>query len=171
MILDRPRLSGLLQIVMLRNEVRECRASGVFLRLSAQGLIAENDIHANGEAGLDIRKGANPIVVVMAAPCLEELLVSFHGSLPDVNVCIWSFCLSFKSATKFTVACARGSWFWATEKVLFEATGSITTKKRACTFSSAVILWSGGSTRSEGLDFIPRLVSGKFLFTAHVLSD
>lgn len=77
MILDRPRLSGLLQIVMLRNEVRECRASGVFLRLSAQGLIAENDIHANGEAGLDIRKGANPIVVVMAAPCLEELLVPF----------------------------------------------------------------------------------------------
>uniref|UniRef100_H3DKC1 F-box protein 10 n=1 Tax=Tetraodon nigroviridis TaxID=99883 RepID=H3DKC1_TETNG len=50
-------------IVMLRNEVRECRASGVFLRLSAHGLIAENDIHANGEAGLDIRKGANPIVV------------------------------------------------------------------------------------------------------------
>lgn len=62
---------------MLRNEVRECRASGVFLRLSAQGLIAENDIHANGEAGLDIRKGANPIVVVTAAPCLEELLVPF----------------------------------------------------------------------------------------------
>ncbi|XP_019732092.1 F-box only protein 10 isoform X1 [Hippocampus comes] len=50
-------------IVMLRNEVCECRASGVFLRLSAQGLIAENDIHSNGEAGLDIRKGANPIIV------------------------------------------------------------------------------------------------------------
>ncbi|XP_061627266.1 F-box only protein 10 isoform X1 [Phyllopteryx taeniolatus] len=50
-------------LVMLRNEVCECRASGVFLRLSAQGLIAENDIHSNGEAGLDIRKGANPIVV------------------------------------------------------------------------------------------------------------
>lgn len=52
------------QIVMLRNEVCECRASGVFLRLSAQGLIAENNIHSNGEAGLDIRKGANPIIVV-----------------------------------------------------------------------------------------------------------
>ncbi|KAF7666226.1 hypothetical protein LDENG_00114680 [Lucifuga dentata] len=50
-------------IVMLRNEVSECRASGVFLRLSAQGLIAENNIHSNGEAGLDIRKGANPIIV------------------------------------------------------------------------------------------------------------
>ncbi|XP_062243847.1 F-box only protein 10 [Platichthys flesus] len=50
-------------IVMLRNEVCECRASGVFLRLSAQGLIAENDIHSNGEAGLDIRKGANPIIL------------------------------------------------------------------------------------------------------------
>lgn len=49
---------------MLRNEVCECRASGVFLRLSAQGLIAENNIHSNGEAGLDIRKGANPIILV-----------------------------------------------------------------------------------------------------------
>ncbi|KAE8300118.1 F-box only protein 10 [Larimichthys crocea] len=54
---------ALLQIVMLRNEVCECRASGVFLRLSAQGLIAENNIHSNGEAGLDIRKGANPTIV------------------------------------------------------------------------------------------------------------
>ncbi len=52
---------------MLRNEVCECRASGVFLRLSAQGLIAENNIHSNGEAGLDIRKGAKPIIVVIAA--------------------------------------------------------------------------------------------------------
>uniref|UniRef100_A0A3B5B3W2 F-box protein 10 n=1 Tax=Stegastes partitus TaxID=144197 RepID=A0A3B5B3W2_9TELE len=50
-------------IVMLRNEVCECRASGVFLRLSAQGLIAENNIHSNGEAGLDIRKGANPTIL------------------------------------------------------------------------------------------------------------
>ena len=56
-----------LQIVMLRNEVSECRASGVFLRLSAQGLIAENNIHSNGEAGLDIRKGANPIILVTTA--------------------------------------------------------------------------------------------------------
>lgn len=52
---------------MLRNEVCECRASGVSLRLSAQGLIAENNIHSNGEAGLDIRKGANPIIVVIVA--------------------------------------------------------------------------------------------------------
>lgn len=51
-------------MVMLRNEVSGCRASGVFLRLSAQGLIAENNIHSNGEAGLDIRKGANPIILV-----------------------------------------------------------------------------------------------------------
>ncbi|MEQ2206928.1 hypothetical protein XENOCAPTIV_004887, partial [Xenoophorus captivus] len=55
-------------IVMLRNEVCECRASGVFLRLSAQGLIAENNIHSNGEAGLDIRKGANPIILVNLIP-------------------------------------------------------------------------------------------------------
>ncbi|KAJ8385151.1 hypothetical protein AAFF_G00192020 [Aldrovandia affinis] len=51
------------KIVMLRNEVCGCRASGVFLRLSAQGLIAENNIHSNAEAGLDIRKGANPIIL------------------------------------------------------------------------------------------------------------
>ncbi|XP_036438865.1 F-box only protein 10 [Colossoma macropomum] len=51
------------KLVMLRNEVSGCRASGVFLRLSAQGLIAENNIHSNGEAGLDIRKGANPIIL------------------------------------------------------------------------------------------------------------
>ncbi len=51
-------------MVMLRNEVCGCKASGVFLRLSAQGLIAENNINSNGEAGLDIRKGANPIILV-----------------------------------------------------------------------------------------------------------
>uniref|UniRef100_A0A3B4VJ10 F-box protein 10 n=1 Tax=Seriola dumerili TaxID=41447 RepID=A0A3B4VJ10_SERDU len=59
--------------MMLRNEVCECRASGVFLRLSAQGLIAENNIHSNGEAGLDIRKGANPIIVVTAASLSTEV--------------------------------------------------------------------------------------------------
>lgn len=73
-LLDLPLLlSDLLQIVMLRNEVCECRASGVSLRLSAQGLIAENNIHSNGEAGLDIRKGANPIIVVIAAPLSIEV--------------------------------------------------------------------------------------------------
>ncbi|KAA0722415.1 F-box only protein 10 [Triplophysa tibetana] len=51
------------KMVMLRNEVCGCKASGVFLRLSAQGLIAENNIHSNGEAGLDIRKGANPFIL------------------------------------------------------------------------------------------------------------
>ncbi|CAM4496797.1 unnamed protein product [Leuciscus chuanchicus] len=51
------------KMVMLRNEVCGCKASGVFLRLSAQGLIADNNIHSNGEAGLDIRKGANPIIL------------------------------------------------------------------------------------------------------------
>ncbi|KAJ8271689.1 hypothetical protein COCON_G00105480 [Conger conger] len=51
------------KIIMLWNEVCGCRASGVFLRLSAAGLIAENNIHSNAEAGLDIRKGANPIIL------------------------------------------------------------------------------------------------------------
>lgn len=76
MLLDLPLLgSHLLQMVMLRNEVCECRASGVFLRLSAQGLIAENNIHSNGEAGLDIRKGANPIILVAASLSLICCLV------------------------------------------------------------------------------------------------
>lgn len=69
--------SHLLQMVMLRNEVCDCRASGVFLRLSAQGLIAENNIHSNGEAGLDIRKGANPIIVVSAASLSALSLVVY----------------------------------------------------------------------------------------------
>lgn len=72
MLLELPVfLSYLLQIVMLRNEVCECRASGIFLRLSAQGLIAENNIHSNGEAGLDIRKGANPIILVTYGALLK----------------------------------------------------------------------------------------------------
>lgn len=61
-------------MVMLRNEVSGCRASGVFLRLSAQGLIAENNIHSNGEAGLDIRKGANPIILVTVNDVLSTCL-------------------------------------------------------------------------------------------------
>lgn len=75
---------------MLRNEVCECRASGVFLRLSAQGLIAENNIHSNGEAGLDIRKGANPIILVNLAPLLSRF---FQGK--RVKFIIFFFSLNF----------------------------------------------------------------------------
>lgn len=74
---------------MLRNEVCECRASGVFLRLSAQGLIAENNIHSNGEAGLDIRKGANPIIVVRAAPLsieVNEEMNTFDSQLSCIRL-------------------------------------------------------------------------------------
>ncbi|NXK48935.1 FBX10 protein, partial [Chauna torquata] len=51
------------KVVMLRNDIHHCKASGVFLRLSAGGLIADNNIHSNCEAGVDIRKGANPLVL------------------------------------------------------------------------------------------------------------
>ncbi|XP_073507973.1 F-box only protein 10 isoform X2 [Phyllobates terribilis] len=51
------------KIVMLRNDVYHCKASGVFLRLAAGGLIADNNIHSNTEAGVDIRKGANPVIL------------------------------------------------------------------------------------------------------------
>ncbi|XP_056374286.1 F-box only protein 10 [Hyla sarda] len=51
------------KIVMLKNDIHHCKASGVFLRLAAGGLIADNNIHSNTEAGVDIRKGANPIIL------------------------------------------------------------------------------------------------------------
>ncbi|XP_074712387.1 F-box only protein 10 [Strix uralensis] len=51
------------KVVMLRNDIHHCKASGIFLRLSAGGLVADNNIHSNCEAGVDIRKGANPLVL------------------------------------------------------------------------------------------------------------
>ncbi|NXJ70776.1 FBX10 protein, partial [Rostratula benghalensis] len=51
------------KVTMLRNDIHHCKASGIFLRLSAGGLIADNNIHSNCEAGVDIRKGANPFVL------------------------------------------------------------------------------------------------------------
>ncbi|XP_063177441.1 F-box only protein 10 isoform X3 [Chroicocephalus ridibundus] len=55
------------KVIMLRNDIHHCKASGIFLRLLAGGLIADNNIHSNCEAGVDIRKGANPLVLGMAA--------------------------------------------------------------------------------------------------------
>ncbi|XP_048448471.1 F-box only protein 10 isoform X3 [Rhincodon typus] len=51
------------KIIMIRNEISQCKASGIFLRLAAGGLIADNNIHSNSEAGIDIRKGANPLIL------------------------------------------------------------------------------------------------------------
>ncbi|XP_069486585.1 F-box only protein 10 [Ambystoma mexicanum] len=51
------------KIVMLKNEIFHCKASGIFMRLAAGGLIADNIIHSNTEAGVDIRKGANPLIL------------------------------------------------------------------------------------------------------------
>ncbi|KAM6229964.1 F-box only protein 10 isoform 1-T2 [Porphyrio hochstetteri] len=51
------------KVIMLRNDIHHCKASGIFLRLSAGGLIADNNIYSNCEAGVDIRKGANPLVL------------------------------------------------------------------------------------------------------------
>ncbi|XP_053321806.1 F-box only protein 10 [Spea bombifrons] len=51
------------KVIMLKNDVYHCKASGVFLRLAAGGLIADNNIHSNTEAGVDIRKGANPVIL------------------------------------------------------------------------------------------------------------
>eukprot|EP00062_Callorhinchus_milii_P013805 gi/632962300/ref/XP_007897230.1/ PREDICTED: F-box only protein 10 isoform X2 [Callorhinchus milii] len=51
------------KVIMLKNEINQCKASGIFLRLAAGGLIADNNIHSNAEAGIDIRKGANPLIL------------------------------------------------------------------------------------------------------------
>lgn len=94
MLFNPPYLNCSFQIVMLRNEVRDCSASGVFLRLSAHGLIAENNIHSNGEAGLDIRKGADPIILVNSRRCcgLVLLLLNFAEHSFE-HVCISQFTL------------------------------------------------------------------------------
>ncbi|KAM9509929.1 LOW QUALITY PROTEIN: F-box only protein 10 [Guaruba guarouba] len=55
--------SSSLQVIVLRNDIHHCKASGIFLRLSAEGLIADSHIHSNCEAGVDIRKKANPLVL------------------------------------------------------------------------------------------------------------
>ncbi|KAK3088116.1 hypothetical protein FSP39_014915 [Pinctada imbricata] len=52
------------RVILLKNEIHHCRTSGIFMRLAATGLIAGNDIHSNCEAGIDIRKNADPTVVV-----------------------------------------------------------------------------------------------------------
>ncbi|CAH1773627.1 unnamed protein product [Owenia fusiformis] len=48
--------------VLWKNNIHHCKTSGVFMRLAARGLIATNDIHHNIEAGIDIRKNADPLV-------------------------------------------------------------------------------------------------------------
>lgn len=81
---------------MLRNEVSGCRASGVFLRLSAHGLIADNNIHSNGEAGLDIRKGANPIILVTPHTPRAQLGQTFQHPLArgalNISDCANCYC-------------------------------------------------------------------------------
>ncbi|CAL1533195.1 unnamed protein product, partial [Lymnaea stagnalis] len=50
------------RVVILKNKIHHCRTSGIFMRLAASGLVAGNDIHSNNEAGIDIRKSADPLV-------------------------------------------------------------------------------------------------------------
>lgn len=50
---------------MLRNDIHRCKASGIFLRLEGGGLIAGNNIYHNAEAGVDIRKKSNPLILVL----------------------------------------------------------------------------------------------------------
>lgn len=55
---------------MLRNDIYRCRASGIFLRLEGGGLIAGNNIYHNAEAGVDIRKKSNPLILVILSVLL-----------------------------------------------------------------------------------------------------
>lgn len=140
--------SHLLQMVMLRNEVCDCRASGVFLRLSAQGLIAENNIHSNGEAGLDIRKGANPIIVVSAASLCSHMrgdIFFFFRLCFSLHLLKWVFMLPSHSVTRYTADCDQGLLFLAMEKVLSGVTRSIIIRRRVSIFSSVGIHMSGRS--------------------------
>ncbi|XP_077869565.1 F-box only protein 10-like [Saccoglossus kowalevskii] len=50
------------RVSIIWNLIHHCRTSGVFMRLSSEGVIAGNDIYANGEAGIDIRKQADPFI-------------------------------------------------------------------------------------------------------------
>lgn len=61
---------------MLRNDIHRCRASGIFLRLEGGGLIAGNNIYHNAEAGVDIRKKSNPLILV-----LLSVFMPFSGRL------------------------------------------------------------------------------------------
>uniref|UniRef100_A0A8B9G976 F-box protein 10 n=1 Tax=Amazona collaria TaxID=241587 RepID=A0A8B9G976_9PSIT len=51
------------KVIILRNDIHHCKVPGIFLRLSAEGLIADSHIHSHCEAGVDIRKEANPLVL------------------------------------------------------------------------------------------------------------
>lgn len=53
--------SSSLQVVVLRNGVHHCKASGTFLCLSAGRLAADNSTHSNSEEGVGVCKGANPV--------------------------------------------------------------------------------------------------------------
>lgn len=65
---------------MLRNDIHRCRASGIFLRLEGGGLIAGNNIYHNAEAGVDIRKKSNPLILVGTFLCLHALFRVALGS-------------------------------------------------------------------------------------------
>ncbi|XP_070534056.1 F-box only protein 10-like isoform X2 [Ptychodera flava] len=50
------------KVAILWNLIHHCRTSGIFMRLYSGGVVAGNDIYANGEAAIDIRKQADPVI-------------------------------------------------------------------------------------------------------------
>ena len=71
---------------MLRNDIHRCRASGIFLRLEGGGLIAGNNIYHNAEAGVDIRKKSNPLILVLLA-----IFTPFSGWLLLLRNPFWGY--------------------------------------------------------------------------------
>lgn len=91
-----PPLSSL-QVVMLRNDIHHCKASGMFRHLLAGGLIADNKTHSKCEAGVGICKGATALVLLCPPPSCAGGQVSlfFFQVTAEIHVPVWrtlTFC-------------------------------------------------------------------------------
>ncbi|KAK2515906.1 Fbxo10 [Columba livia] len=91
------------QVIMLRNDVHHCKASGIFLRLSAGGLIADNNIHSNGTAGVDIRKGANPLFCNQIYGNKEAGIYILYNGNPAVSSVSASVLVSGRLSSGFSL--------------------------------------------------------------------
>ena len=63
-----------------------CTLSAIFVRMHAQAVLARNEIHSTGEAGIDIRKMAHPCIMVgRCAVCRQALLLLLAMLLLQYN--------------------------------------------------------------------------------------
>lgn len=52
------------KVAILENDIHHCETSGIFMRLAAHGLVFGNDIYCTDEAGIDVRRNADPLIQV-----------------------------------------------------------------------------------------------------------